>query len=164
MPTRLNDSCGNVVLGALQSRAIRHSLNDYRDCAEAIFSALLDESGSVLMESGAMPAEQSATLGALANGAFIAVRELGRRLGDEACEGLYHQGGTRHFHIAPLSQTTFLFTVFGNDTKFGIIRSALAKYGPALRDKMQTVEHAASPVTPSEGDLVLAPSDGTGAS
>ncbi len=164
MSTRLNDSCGNVVLGALQSRAIRHSLNDYRDCAEAIFSALLDESGSVLMESGAMPAEQSATLGALANGAFIAVRELGRRLGDDACEGLYHQGGIRHFHIAPLSQTTFLFTVFGNDTKFGIIRSALAKFGPTLRDKMQNAEHAASPVTPSEGDLVLAPSDGTGAS
>lgn len=161
MTTRLNDSCGNVVLGAVQSRALRLSLNDYRDCAEAIFSALLDESGAVLLESGAMPAEQSATLGALANGAFIAVRELARRLGDEACEGLYHQGGTKHFHIAPLSQTAFLFTVFGNDTKFGIIRSALAKYGPALRDKMQTVGQATPPVAPSEGDLVLAPSDGT---
>lgn len=163
MSPRLNDSSGNVVLGALQSRALRLSLNDYRDCAEAIFSALLDESGSVLLESGTIPADQSATLGALANGAFIAVRELGRRLGDEACEGLYHQGGTKHFHIAPLSQTTFLFTVFGNDTKFGIIRSALAKYGPALRDKMQTAEHASSLVAPSEGDLVLAPSDGTAA-
>ena len=163
MSSRLNDSCGNVVLGVVQSRAIRLSLNDYRDCAEAIFSALLDESGSVLMESGTMPPEQSAILGALANGAFIAVRELGRRLGDEACEGLYHQGGTKHFHIAPLSQTTFLFTVFGNDTKFGIIRSALAKYGPSLRDKMQTAERKIGPGASSAGDLVLAPSDGTAA-
>lgn len=163
MASRLLNSFGNVVLSNAHSRSLRISLREYRECAEATFSALLDESGSILLESGDLPLEQSATLGALANGAFIAVRELAKRLGDDACEGLHHQGLSKHFYIVPLSPVTFLFTIFGNETKLGIIRSALAKYGPVLREKLHdsTLENAES--LSQEGDLVLTPADDTAA-
>jgi predicted regulator of Ras-like GTPase activity (Roadblock/LC7/MglB family) len=160
MASRLPSHPTTVTLNAATSRALRQTLRDYQTCAEASYVALLDESGSQLMEQGELSPDQSAIVGALANGAFIAVRELASRLGDEHCEGLYHQGKTRHFYIAPLSPVTFLLTVFGNDSKLGIIRSALAKFAPRLRETLDEVTLATviptdTAPTAEEGDLVL---------
>jgi predicted regulator of Ras-like GTPase activity (Roadblock/LC7/MglB family) len=136
MAHRFSNSFHTVVLSASISRKLRLTLKDFRACAEAEYAALLEESGTVLLESGTLPPDQSAIVGALANGAFIAVRELASRLGDDCCEGLYHQGRTKHFSIIPLSPITTLITVFGNETKLGIVRSAAARYGPQLRDQL----------------------------
>ena len=76
MAHRFNPTSPNVVLSSSLSRSLRLSLKDYRSCAEASYAALLDESGTILLDSGEVPPEQSAIIGALANGAFIAVREL----------------------------------------------------------------------------------------
>lgn len=157
MAHRFNPTSPNVVLSSSLSRSLRLSLKDYRSCAEASYAALLDESGTILLDSGEVPPEQSAIIGALANGAFIAVRELASRLGDDTCEGLYHQGRTTHFYITPLSPVTFLITVFGNDTKFGIIRTALAKFGPVLRERLVDAALDTTHSQPQEGDLVLSP-------
>ncbi len=158
MALRFTNFFNPVVLTASSSRSLRQSLADYRTCAEAEYAGLLEESGTVLMESGTLPKDQSPIIGALANGAFIAVRELASRLGDDCCEGLYHQGRTKHFSIVPLSPVTTLITVFGNETKLGIVRSAVARYGPQLRDLLDdsTLGTTNYPVqVPQDGDLVL---------
>lgn len=155
MASRLPHQAVNVVLTSSISRNLRQGLAAYRNCAEASYAALLEESGTVLIDSGELEQDQSAIIGALANGAFIAVRELASRLGDDSCEGLYHQGRTKHFYIVPLSPVTFLLTVFGNDTKLGIIRSALAQFAPALTEKLEDAAIEPAPQPPQEGDLVL---------
>lgn len=129
----------------------------YRSCAEAGYVAVLDESGSLLLDSGDLAQEKADVIGALANGAFIAVRELASRLGDDSCAGLYHQGRTHHFYIAPLDDTTFLLTVFGNETKLGIVRSALAQYAPALQQKLAEINRSAEVTSTQEGDIFLNP-------
>ncbi len=144
-----------MVLSASSSRNLRLALRAFCSCAEAEYAALVEESGTVLLETGTLPAHQSAIIGALANGAFIAVRELASRLGDDCCEGLYHQGRTKHFSIVPLSPVTTLITVFGNDTKLGIVRSATARYGPTLRDLLDDSTLAHTAALPQDGDLDL---------
>lgn len=157
MASRFHSISSNVVLTSAMSRHLRLTLKDYRACAEASYAALLEESGTILLDSGTMPPEQSAVIGALANGAFIAVRELSSRLGDDSCEGLFHQGRTTHFYIAPLTPVTFIITVFGNDTKLGIIRSALSKYAPPLRETLDAATEGLGIEPNQDGDLVLSP-------
>ncbi len=157
MVPRLTNFLNSVVITANSSRNLRHALGEFRACAEAEYAALLEESGTVLMESGTLAVGQSDIVGALANGAFIAVRELASRLGDDCCEGLYHQGRTKHFSIVPLSPVTTLITVFGNETKLGIVRSAVARFGPQLRDLLDDSTLAASAAVSQEGDLILQP-------
>lgn len=129
----------------------------YRSCAEAGYVAVLDESGSLLLDSGDLAQEKADVIGALANGAFIAVRELASRLGDDSCAGLYHQGRTHHFYIAPLNATTFLLTVFGNETKLGIVRSAISQYAPALQQKLAETCRSKDAAFTQEGDISLNP-------
>jgi hypothetical protein len=155
MVSRLTNFLNSVVITANSSRNLRHALGEFRACAEAEYAGLLEESGTVLMESGSLAHGQADIVGALANGAFIAVRELASRLGDDCCEGLYHQGRTKHFSIVPLSPVTTLITVFGNETKLGIVRSAVARYGPKLRDLLDDSTLAASAPASQEGDLIL---------
>ena len=155
MVSRLTNFLNSVVITANSSRNLRHALGEFRACAEAEYAGLLEESGTVLMESGSLAQGQADIVGALANGAFIAVRELASRLGDDCCEGLYHQGRTKHFSIVPLSPVTTLITVFGNETKLGIVRSAVARYGPKLRDLLDDSTLAASAPASQEGDLIL---------
>lgn len=131
------------------------SLADYRLSSEASYAALLEESGAILIDLPENRPECAEVIGALANGAFIAVQELSKRLGDTACEGLFHQGRSRHFCLSPLTPTVFLLTVFGNETRLGIVRSALSRFAPLLREQLD--EAFATSVTEpmEEGDIVL---------
>jgi hypothetical protein len=52
---------------------------------------------------------------------------------------------------------TTLITVFGNQTKLGIVRSAIARHGPALRDLLEDSTLAASYANAQDGDLMLSP-------
>jgi len=155
MSGRVLSTGNHVVLSSRHACLLGRTLSEFRLSAEAVYAALLEESGTILTDLPENRPDCADIIGALANGAYFAVQELSKRLGDDACEGLFHQGRSRHFCLSPLTPTVFLLTVFGNETRLGIVRSALSQFSPVLRDQLD--EAFASSITDplQEGDIVL---------
>ncbi len=154
MSSRLMFPGANIVLTGKTAKGLRNTLQDFLLSAEARYVSVLEESGSILADAGEDVTNVD-EIGALANGAFFAVQELARRLGEEACEGLFHQGGGTHFYICPLTPTFFLLTVFGRDSRLGIVRSAISRYAPILRQHLEAATYVQPPEPPQDGDLIL---------
>jgi hypothetical protein len=135
MSNRYDTISATLVLGSRDTISLAGKLETFRNVAEADYAAILDESGTVLVEAiEKAPQENPLVLGALANAAFGAVQELSRRLGDAKGDGFIYQGETTHFSIAPLTETAHLLTLFGSHTPIGIVRSALSQWRPVLAE------------------------------
>jgi len=104
--------------------------------SDTAYAALLEESGIIYADAGDESLRDHGETAALATGAYHATREVARRLGEPAFEGLCHEGGARHFYISPVDQRFLLLSVFGNDTKLAIVRATAARTAVALREAL----------------------------
>jgi hypothetical protein len=113
---------------------LRHLLSLHCTASDTAYAALLEESGTVFADAGDESLRDQGETAALAVGAFHAVQEVARRLGEPVFEGLYHEGRERHFYISPVDGRFLLISVFGNETKLAIVRATAIRTAAALRE------------------------------
>lgn len=118
--------------------------------ADVACAALLEESGVMFACAGDGLLSDHGETAALATAAFHATREVARRLGESAFEGLCHEGRDRHFYISPVAGPFLLLSIFGNQTKLAIVRASAARTAEALRQALPaaTVLRADEPALP----------------
>ncbi|HWB05055.1 MAG TPA: roadblock/LC7 domain-containing protein [Verrucomicrobiales bacterium] len=140
---------------------LRQALALHCASSDTLYAALLEESGMVFADAGDETLRDQGETAALAVGAFHAVQEVARRLGDSVFEGLCHEGRERHFYISPVDERFMLLSVFGNETKLAIVRASAIRTAAILRE---CIEDGATPEMPAfrsssnpntEGDLVV---------
>jgi hypothetical protein len=154
-----------TTLPDLQFSASRQSGNGLRQalalhCAssDTLYAALLEESGVVFADAGDESLRDHGETAALAVGAYHAVQEVARRLGEPMFEGLCHEGRERHFYISPVDERFMLLSVFGNETKLAIVRASATRAAVILRECL--VDGAAPDMpafrgTSTDGDFVV---------
>ena len=109
--------------------ALAEELEAFCSRSRSSYAALVSEHGVSIAHAGEGRDQfgNSPELPALAVGAFFATRELAVRLGEGEFEGLYQQGGNRHFFLAPAGDSHLLVAVFGALTNVGIVRLCAAE-------------------------------------
>ncbi len=143
-------------------RAISSVLATFCGAADVRYAALLEESGMMCADAGDETLRDHGETAALAVGAYAAVQEVARRLGDDAFTGLHHQGAQRHFLLSPVGTRFILLSVFGEETRFAIVSACAAKAGSQLAGLLNGEQPA--PALPTrfdhrgtaEGDLLIA--------
>ena len=113
---------------------LSHALAVHCAASDTSYAALLEESGAVFADAGDESLRDQGETAALAVGAYHAVQEVARRLGEPVFEGLCHEGRDRHFYISPVDARFMLLSVFGNDTRLAIIRATASRTAAALRE------------------------------
>jgi predicted regulator of Ras-like GTPase activity (Roadblock/LC7/MglB family) len=83
---------------------------------------LIDRSGQPLAQCGNSPAPDTASMGALAAGAFSATAALARLLGESEFSVLFHEGKHESLHVSTVDDFTILLAVFGDHTTVGMVR------------------------------------------
>jgi predicted regulator of Ras-like GTPase activity (Roadblock/LC7/MglB family) len=107
-----------------ESDAARIDVVLTRFLAESGASAalLIDRSGQPLAQCGTSPAPDTASMGALAAGAFSATAALARLLGESEFSVLFHEGKHESLHVSTVDDFTILLAVFGDHTTVGMVR------------------------------------------
>jgi hypothetical protein len=113
---------------------LRQALALHCASSDALYAALLEESGIVFADAGDESLRDQGETAALAVGAYHAVQEVARRLGERDFEGLCHEGRGRHFYISPVDGRFTLLSVFGNETKLAIVRASAIRTACVLRE------------------------------
>ena len=134
---------------------LRHVLSAHCAAADVAYAALLEEGGTVFADAGDESLRDRGETAALAVGAYHAVQEVARRLGEPVFEGLCHEGRDRHFYISPVDGRFLLISVFGNETRLAIVRATAGRTAAALRECLADGAPAEMPPLrgASEGDL-----------
>lgn len=114
--------------------ALRQILVAHCNDADASCAALIEESGTVCALAGDDSLHDHGETAALAAGAYHAVRETARRLGESAFEGLSHEGRHKHFHLGPVDSRFLILTIFNNDTRLALVRACSTRSAARLRD------------------------------
>lgn len=137
---------------------LRSALAAHCDGADVTYAALLEESGMVFADAGDESMRDHGETAALAVGAYHATQEVARRLGEQAFEGLCHEGKSRHFYISPVDGRFMLLSVFGNDTRLALVRASATRAAAALRQALADGAAAEPPppvrgIAAAEGDF-----------
>jgi hypothetical protein len=137
---------------------LRQALTAHCIASDILYAALLEESGVVYADAGDETLRDHGETAALAVGAYHAVQEVARRLGETVFEGLFHEGRERHFYISPVDGRFMLLSVFGKETKLAIVRASALRHAATLRECL--AEGAAPDMPPvrgatTDGDLVV---------
>jgi hypothetical protein len=114
-------------------------LQTHLEHAEAIYAALVDESGTTLVDAQSQPMPNKVEICTLANSALGAVQEMARRLEDDSESVFFHQGRRMSFAVAQVTPTTSSLTVYGPQARLGLVRAALALSLPKLAQALELV-------------------------
>ena len=125
-----------LMLGAPGEALLGRVLQAHCADSDCVYAAVIDESGGVLAQTGEAALQDQGETAALAAGAYHAVRETARRLGEPSFEGLSHQGLHRHFHLGPVDDRFLLLSVFGNDTRLALVRACAQRTAGRLREAL----------------------------
>ncbi len=144
MSSRLHHSIRTTLsLGVAEVQRISALLQAHLDHAEAIYTALIDESGTSLAEMQSAPLAGKVEICTLANSALGAVREMARRLDEGSPGHFFHQGSRVSFAVAEVTPAASLLTVYGPQGRLGIVRAALAGTLPKLQNELETISRQA---------------------
>lgn len=84
---------------------------------------LIDRSGQPLAQAGtAVAAPDTASIGALAAGAFSSTAALAQLLGENEFSVLFHEGARESLHVSTVDDATILLAIFGDHTTVGMVR------------------------------------------
>ncbi len=146
---------------------LRDALTAHCTASDTAYAALLEESGFLYADAGDGSLRDHGETAALAVGAYHAMREVARRLGETAFEGIAHEGAARHFFISPVDGRYLLLSVFGSETRLALVRASARRAAEALRELIllgappelppAPQPRANQPVTalPADGDFVI---------
>ena len=83
---------------------------------------LIDRSGQLLAMTGANRALDTASISALAAGAFSSTGALAQLLGETEFTVLFHQGNKESIHVSTVDDQAILLAIFGERTTVGMVR------------------------------------------
>ncbi len=89
---------------------------------EAKCVLVIDKGGHLIAVRGVTDSMDTASLSALAAGAFASTREIARLIGEPEFSVLFHQGRREHIHVSLVDSKTLLMAIFDDHTTIGIIR------------------------------------------
>ena len=147
--------------------SLRDALTTHCRSSDTAYAALLEESGFLYADAGDQSLRDHGETAALAVGAYHAMREVARRLGETAFEGIAHEGAARHFYISPVDGRYMLLSVFGPETRLALVRASAQRAATTLRELLlhgapletsplpaPRALHPAAPVN-TDGDFVI---------
>lgn len=112
----------DVVIHEKDAARIDADLSRFLADSGASAALLIDRSGQPLAQCGTSPAPDTASMGALAAGAFSATAALARLLGESEFSVLFHEGKHESLHVSTVDDFTILLAVFGDHTTVGMVR------------------------------------------
>ncbi|HUF91690.1 MAG TPA: roadblock/LC7 domain-containing protein [Candidatus Limnocylindria bacterium] len=112
----------DVVIHESDAAGIDAVLRRFLADSGASAALLIDRSGQPLAQCGTSPAPDTASMGALAAGAFSATAALARLLGESEFSVLFHEGKHESLHVSTVDDFTILLAVFGDHTTVGMVR------------------------------------------
>jgi predicted regulator of Ras-like GTPase activity (Roadblock/LC7/MglB family) len=112
----------DVVIHESDAARIDAALSRFLADSGASAALLIDRSGQPLAQCGTSPAPDTASMGALAAGAFSATAALARLLGESEFSVLFHEGKHESLHVSTVDDFTILLAVFGDHTTVGMVR------------------------------------------
>jgi len=112
----------DVVIHESDAARIEAALSQFLADSAASAALLIDRSGQPLAQCGTSPALDTASMGALAAGAFSATAALARLLGESEFSVLFHEGKHESLHVSTVDECTILLAVFGDHTTVGMVR------------------------------------------
>jgi len=83
---------------------------------------LIDRSGQLLAMTGANRALDTASISALAAGAFSSTGALAQLLGETEFTVLFHRGNKESIHVSTVDDQAILLAIFGERTTVGMVR------------------------------------------
>lgn len=98
------------------------SLDVFLRETEARCVLVIDKSGHLIAVRGVTDTMDTASLSALAAGAFASTREIARLIGEPEFSVLFHQGRKEHIHVSLVDRDTLLMAIFDDRTTIGMIR------------------------------------------
>jgi predicted regulator of Ras-like GTPase activity (Roadblock/LC7/MglB family) len=113
--------CGWVLFDE-DVRRIDSTLDVFLKETEAQCVLLIDKGGHLIAVRGVTDSMDTASLSALAAGAFASTREIARLIGEPEFSVLFHQGRREHIHVSLIDGDTLLMAIFNDHTTIGIIR------------------------------------------
>ena len=116
-----------TTLDAEKSRIIREGLEAYRNHAGCYASSLIDPSGAILIQDGALQGVSLDTLAVLATASMGATQMMAQHLGDPSYGGICHQGKECCIYLAPLTRGFILMALYPSGTDVTGIRQSLVK-------------------------------------
>jgi predicted regulator of Ras-like GTPase activity (Roadblock/LC7/MglB family) len=91
------------------------------------------DDGSLIASEGPTDALDTASLAALAAGAFASAREIANLIGEAEFDVLFHQGREQHVHINLAGEHGLLMTIFDDTTTVGLVRLCARKASVRIR-------------------------------
>jgi predicted regulator of Ras-like GTPase activity (Roadblock/LC7/MglB family) len=112
----------NWVLFEEDVERINSTLDVFLRETEAKCVLVIDKGGHLITVRGVTDSMNTASLSALAAGAFASTREIARLIGEPEFSVLFHQGRREHIHVSLIDNDTLLMAIFDDHTTIGIIR------------------------------------------
>ena len=103
---------------------------------------VVDLSGNLLMQCGALEMNDIFSLAALSAANFAATAEIAKLIGEDDFSLLFHKGDTRNIHFSRLGKDYLIITLFNDNVSLGLIR---LKLGSAVQ-QMSTVFESAEEI------------------
>lgn len=124
---------------------LRRALGEYCEQSGVLYTALLEEGGTLCADSGDDSLRDSGETAALAVGAFAAFRLVAERLGDEGFEGLLHEGPRRQFSLMPVTSRFLLLSVFQPPVRFAVVKYCAKNLIARLSDPLELLTLSSGP-------------------
>jgi predicted regulator of Ras-like GTPase activity (Roadblock/LC7/MglB family) len=112
----------NWVLFESDIERLNAALDAFLKETEAQCVLVIDKGGHLIAVRGLTESMDTASLSALAAGAFASTREIARLIGEPEFSVLFHQGRREHIHVSLIDGDTLLMAIFNDHTTIGIIR------------------------------------------
>jgi predicted regulator of Ras-like GTPase activity (Roadblock/LC7/MglB family) len=112
----------NWVLFEEDIERLNATLDVFLNETDAQCVLIIDKGGHLIAVRGLTDSMDTASLSALAAGAFASTREIARLIGEPEFSVLFHQGRREHIHVSLIDGDTLLMAIFNDRTTIGIIR------------------------------------------
>ncbi len=112
----------NWVLFEEDIERLNATLDVFLNETDAQCVLVIDKGGHLIAVRGLTDSMDTASLSALAAGAFASTREIARLIGEPEFSVLFHQGRREHIHVSLIDGDTLLMAIFDDQTTIGIIR------------------------------------------
>ncbi|MGH7279401.1 MAG: roadblock/LC7 domain-containing protein [Candidatus Rokuibacteriota bacterium] len=147
----------DIVIHEADAATIAAALSSFLGDAGATAALLIDRSGQPLVTAGPSRTLDTASIAALAAGAFSSTGALARLLGETEFSVLFHQGVKENMHVSTVDEQAILLVIFNDQTTVGMVRlfarettRAVAAILAAARTRPRKTGGLAVPMTADE--------------
>jgi predicted regulator of Ras-like GTPase activity (Roadblock/LC7/MglB family) len=111
----------SVVIHEAEAGQIDAVLDGFLRESGASHVLLIDRSGQPLAQHGPEACD-TASIAALAAGAFSSTGAMAKLLGETEFSVLFHEGATQNIHVSTVDTATILLAIFDSHTTVGMVR------------------------------------------